>query len=289
MSSGDAHCFDDAMMDQMTTSASAARTAVAWAEAEGWNPGLDDAERFVAADPDAFLAVERDGEIVATVSCALYGATYAFLGFYVVRADMRGRGIGSALFDRALVRAAGRIVGLDGVLAQQASYERRGFALAYRNIRWRTAGGGRRPDGLVDLRSIPLEQLVAYDSAVFGTERERFLRAWIGRPPGHALACTREGTLAGYGVLRRCRVGAKIGPLIADDEHAAEALLRGLLAAAGPEVHVFVDMPAANERAALVRDGREMGEVFATARMYSNGRPPEDVGRVYAVTSLEFG
>jgi hypothetical protein len=34
---------------------------------EGWNPGLDDAERFLAADPDSFLAAEREGEIVATV------------------------------------------------------------------------------------------------------------------------------------------------------------------------------------------------------------------------------
>jgi GNAT superfamily N-acetyltransferase len=269
--------------------ARAARTAVGWAAAEGWNPGLDDAERFVAADPDAFLAVERDGEIVATVSCALYGDAYAFIGFYIVRSDMRRRGVGGPLFERALARAAGRVVGLDGVLAQQAYYERRGFELAYRNVRWRTAGGGRRPDGLAELSSIPIEQLVTYDGAVFGTERERFLRVWTARPGGHALACTRDGRLAGYGVLRPCRVGAKIGPLIADDEHAAETLLRGLLAAAGQDVPVFIDIPAANQRAGLLVGAHEMEEVFATARMYLNGRPPEDVGRVYSITSFEFG
>ena len=167
----------------------AAQVALSWADAEGWNPGLDDADRFLAADPDSFLATAREGEIVATVSCALYGDTYAFIGFYIVRSDLRGRGIGSPLFERALERAGGRVVGLDGVLAQQASYERRGFVLAHRNVRWRTMGGGDRPDGVVELSSVPFEQLLAFDSAVFGSQRERFLRAWMDRPPGHALAC----------------------------------------------------------------------------------------------------
>src|SRR5829696_8927953 len=88
--------------------------AISMAAPEGWNPGLDDAERFLAADPDSFLATEREGETVATVSCVLYGDSYAFIGFYIVRSDLRGRGIGSPLFERALRRAGGRVVGLDG-------------------------------------------------------------------------------------------------------------------------------------------------------------------------------
>ncbi|MFL5827350.1 MAG: GNAT family N-acetyltransferase [Thermoleophilaceae bacterium] len=266
----------------------AAQAAVAWAEAEGWNPGLDDERRFVAADPGSFLATDRAGEIVATASCARYDG-YAFIGFYIVRPDLRGRGIGSALFDRALARAGGRIVGLDGVLVQRASYERRGFVLAHRNVRWRTTGGGDRPTALVELSSVPFELLLAFDTAVFGTARERFLRIWIDRPPGHALACVTDGRLAGYGVLRPCRVGAKVGPLLADDEDVAETLLAGLAATAGPGTDVFVDMPAANRRARHLRARREMEPSFETARMYLNGRPPEDVPRIFGVTTLEFG
>ena len=262
---------------------------MSWAAAEGWNPGLDDAERFLAADPDSFLAIEREREIVATVSCALYGDSYAFVGFYIVRSDLRGRGIGTPLFERALGRAGGRVVGLDGVLTQQASYERRGFVLAHRNVRWRTIGGGERPDGVVELSSVPFEQLLAFDSAVFGSERERFLRVWIDRPAGHALACLDGGRLAGYGVLRPCHVGAKVGPLFADDPDVAEELLTGLLAAAGPRTEVFIDMPAANLRAGDLRPGRAMEPSFETVRMYLNGRPAEDVRKVFGVTTFEFG
>jgi GNAT superfamily N-acetyltransferase len=267
----------------------AAERALAWAAAEGWNPGLDDGERFLAADPGAFLAVEHDGEVVATASCALYGDAYAFVGFYIVRADLRGRGIGSKLFERALARAGDRVVGLDGVLEQQESYARRGFVLAHRNVRWRTVGGGTRPDGLVELSSLPFEDLLAFDEPVFGTARERFLRDWIHRPPGHALASLSRGRLAGYGVLRPCRTGAKVGPLFAEDAEVADALLTGLLAAASAGTEVFVDMPASNPDAGVLRARRPMEPVFETVRMYLNGRPPENVRKVFGVTTFEFG
>jgi GNAT superfamily N-acetyltransferase len=266
-----------------------AETAVAWAAAEGWNPGLDDAERFRAADPGAFIATEEAGEIIATVSCALYGEDYAFIGFYIVRPDLRGRGIGGALFDRALARAEGRIVGLDGVLEQQPYYERRGFVLEYRNTRFRTSGGGERPAGLVELSSVPFEELQEFDAAIFGARRERFLRGWIDCPPEHALAFVRNGSLAGYGVLRPCRVGAKVGPLLAEDDDVAEALFAGLLATAGPGTEVFLDIPAPNERARSLNEPRAMEPTFETARMYLNGRLAEDVQRVFGVTTFEFG
>ena len=48
-------------------------------------------------------------------------------------------------------------------------------------------------------------------------------------------------------------------------------------------------MPAANARAEELRSGREWETTFETARMYLNGHPPEDVERVYGVTTLEFG
>jgi GNAT superfamily N-acetyltransferase len=260
-----------------------AATAVDWADIEGWNPGLDDAQRFAAADPGAFMATEVDGDVLGTVSCALYGDAYAFVGFYIVREDCRGRGIGTALFDRALARAGDRVVGLDGVLEQQEVYASLGFELAHRNERWAGSGGGAMP---AEVERVGAEDVLEYDRGVFGAPREAFLRSWL---PDGALAVRRDGKIAGYGALRRAHEGFKIGPLFADDDAAAALLLGALRAQAGEGEPVFLDVPLANPGAAALAHAELDLPVFQTLRMYRGGRPLGDVGRVYGVTSFEFG
>ena len=106
-------------------------TAVNWATAEGWNPDLADEACFAAADPEGFFIGELDGALGATVSCVNYGASFAFLRFYTVRKDLRGRGPWNA----AITHAGPRVIGLDGVLAPQQNYTKFGFELAYANVR----------------------------------------------------------------------------------------------------------------------------------------------------------
>src|SRR5262249_20681850 len=112
------------------------KIAVDWAAAEGWNPGLADDACFAAADPDGFFIGELDGAPVATVSCVNYGNRFAFLGFYIVRKDLRGRGYGLRIWNAAIAHAGARVIGLDGVTAQQQNYRKSGFALAYANVRY---------------------------------------------------------------------------------------------------------------------------------------------------------
>ena len=106
-----------------------------WAAAEGWNPGLGDAAPFWAADPEGYLVAEVDRRLVGAVSLVRYGADYAFLGFYIVDPQVRGQGVGLRLWNAAMDLAAGRLVGLDGVVTQQENYRRSGFAYAHANIR----------------------------------------------------------------------------------------------------------------------------------------------------------
>ena len=79
--------------------------AADWAAAEGWNPGLADAACFATVDPQGFFIGELDGEPAATVSCVNYDARFAFLGFYIVREDLRGRGYGLRVWNAAIARA----------------------------------------------------------------------------------------------------------------------------------------------------------------------------------------
>ena len=110
-------------------------TALQWAAHEGWNPGLHDAACFHAADPQGFLVGLRGDEPIACISVVRYGASYGFLGLYIVAPEHRGQGHGWALWQAGMAHLGERAVGLDGVVAQQANYRRSGFVLAHRNVR----------------------------------------------------------------------------------------------------------------------------------------------------------
>ncbi|MFD2271529.1 hypothetical protein ACFS07_11125 [Undibacterium arcticum] len=58
--------------------------AIDWAAAEGWNPGLYDANCFYAADPNGFLIGLLGDEPIATVSVVKYGDSFGFLGFFTL-------------------------------------------------------------------------------------------------------------------------------------------------------------------------------------------------------------
>ncbi len=264
--------------------------AVNWAAAEGWNPGLADGACFAAADPEGFFIGELDGAPAATVSCVNYGASFAFLGFYIVREDLRGRGYGLRIWRAAIAHAGARVIGLDGVVAQQQNYRRSGFELAYANVRYGgtiTAPHAPRA-GVIALTEVPLATVEAYDATVFPAPRTAFLRAWIGSPGHVGCALLRNGGLAGWGVIRPCRKGFKIGPLVADDRAAAEAVLSALLARVGAG-EVFLDVPSINRNAIVLAQDFGLAPVFETARMYTGAIPPLRLERVFGVTSFELG
>lgn len=264
--------------------------AIDWATAEGWNPGMADAACFVAPDAHGFFVGEIDGEPVATVSCVNYDESFAFLGFYIVRADLRGAGHGLRIWNAAIAHAGARTIGLDGVVAQQDNYRKSGFQLAYANIRY----GGivtappKPPADVVALDTIRFALVEADDATVFPARRSAFLRAWINASGHVGRALVRDGKLAAWGVIRPCRTGCKIGPLVADDRAAAAAIAQALLASAdGGEV--FLDVPAVNREAVALAVELGLKPVFETARMYTRPIPPLRLDRVFGVTSFELG
>jgi hypothetical protein len=181
-----------------------------------------------------------------------------------------------------------RVIGLDGVVAQQENYRKSGFRLAFRNIRQRGRGGGAAPSGLTDLAAIPIEEILRYDETAFPAPRAEFLRGWIEQQQAVALGVVGARMLTGYGVLRACREGFKIGPLFADDENIAERLFAGLIARA-PGAPVFLDTPEANPAAVALAQRFHMTPVFETARMYKNGTPEMRLDRCFGVTTFELG
>jgi hypothetical protein len=145
-----------------------------------------------------------------------------------------------ALWQAGMARLGALAVGLDGVVAQQDNYR---------------CGG-------LDLRGVPLQQLLDCDRPCFPSGRADFLRAWVHQPGHHVLGLLHQGRLAAYGVMRPCLQGHKIGPLIAGGAAQAQALLGALMARAPEGGAVFLDVPQPNAAAVALAEGCGMAPMF---------------------------
>ena len=266
--------------------------AVELAAREGWNPGLHDAACFAEADPDGFLIAEVDGRLAGCLSAVSYAGRFGFIGLYIVVPEWRGRGIGWRMWTQGMQRLTGHLIGLDGVPAQQDNYRKSGFVLAWQNVRY--AGTARHAvlppnDAIVPLADVDFAALVADDRRVFPAPRERFLRAWIAMPDAAGLACVESGRLTGWGLIRRCREGHKIGPLVADTKTVANALHAALCTCVPDGDAVYLDVPLPNVEAVALAESHGMRGVFETARMYTGTAPACELDRVFGVTTFELG
>lgn len=262
--------------------------ALGLAAQEGWNPGHDDAAPFLTSDPDGFFVADVDAAPAAVISVVNHDPGTAFLGLYICHPGFRGRGVGFGLWHHALRHAGTRTVGLDGVPDQEANYAKSGFALAGRTHRF---------DGFVPpLSSDLLRQATAQDSDTLtviearanGFTKAAFIAAWTrATPTRRTLVLDRGVGPEGFATIRACRIGHKIGPLVAHSAEDAVTLLHGIAALAG-DTDVIVDVPDDNTDMARYCEGLGMTVSFSTARMY-RGPAPTPGTRHRTIATLELG
>lgn len=271
------------------------RVAIDWAASEGWNPGLDDLSVFHGADPDGFLMGFIDGTPVSSISVVRYGTHYGFLGFYIVRPDVRGSGVGIATWHAGMAHLQGRTIGLDGVVDQQDNYKKSGFVFAGRNVRY--SGVPDRaptvsPITVHEATSEHLQALVDFDQTYFPASRSTFIKSWIlsETPSGRTTRLTlKNDRVSGYGVIRPCISGYKIGPLFAETEAIAQALVAELCASTDKGSEVTIDIPEDNPAAVRLAQSLNLTPVFETARMYKGAPPVLPINNIFGITSFELG
>jgi len=282
--------------------------AVNWAAGEGWNPGKADAEAFWQADPDGYFVLELDGQMIGSGSAVSYDGRYGFMGFYIVKPEHRRQGKGGNLSQIMLDTmkhrlAPGAAIGIDGVFAMQEAYARLGFVFSHRNLRMEgvaskldydsTVCRPLYPPGGSDVAadeqiSSTLEELIEADKQWFGCSRPRFLRKWLAPEVGRTIVYRKDGKIAGYGTVRQCIKGYKIGPLFAPDAAVAEELFRALTAHIDGQV-IFLDAPEVNTAAMELAAKHSLKESFGCARMYIGAPPVVDINQVFGITTFELG
>ncbi|MEQ8696226.1 MAG: GNAT family N-acetyltransferase [Bauldia litoralis] len=271
-----------------------------WARDEGWNPGIGDGEAFWSADPEGFIAAERDGAVVGTGAIVRYSPAFGCMGLFLGSPEQLRPGIGRELWyaRRDLLRSRldldgprGGAIGMDAVENMSDFYARGGFEVSHRQTRHAGSVVAASPEAnLVALTELPFDLVAAYDMAHFGAPRPAFLRRWIDPPGGRGLALLADdGALAAIGVIRPCVDGGfKIGPLFAETATAADLVFRGLAAHARGET-VYLDTPRNNEAALALAGRYGMTEAFSCRRQYFGPPPALPWQRIFGVTTFELG
>ncbi len=260
---------------------------LSWAADEGWNPGLDDAQTFLAADPKGFFLAFDDDAPVAAISVVNHSDDFAFLGLYICQPSHRGKGIGYSLWNHALKHAGDRTVGLDGVPEQQANYVRSGFALGGETIRFEGSVNANEAANARMVNDAVISSLISLEAKNSGWKKVGYLSTWfqdsskrktflIG-PPSDPRGCV---------TVRECQMGAKIGPLMAKDRDTALKLIEQAATVFGNEI--TIDVP--HSSTGLLTLCQELGltSSFSTTRMY-RGPNTKVSGEFFSVVSLELG
>jgi GNAT superfamily N-acetyltransferase len=258
----------------------------------------------LAADWRVFLefgrlyAAETDeGRIVATTATLPYGGRFAWISMVLVTGDYRRRGLATKLMQWAMRDlAAGDLVPvLDATPDGRAVYRRLGFedSWGFQRLRRERRGAGATlaPPAGVTVR--PLAQadwpaLCTYDAAAFGADRGAVLTGLRGRLAAADLVATRGDSIAGFLLGRDGGLAAHIGPLIADDEAIARALVaRALDAIEGP---LFVDLADSKAELRSFLDAQGFAAVRPFTRMLCGASTRfDDAARTFAVVGPEFG
>ena len=269
--------------------------AVALNAEAGWNQVAAD-WRFMLGF-GAGLAVDApDGRLVASGMVLPCADRFAWVAMILVTEKWRRRGLATAIMARAIetCRERGWIAGLDATEAGRPVYLPLGFRDVYGLSRWEAgpdrpappAGVGERD--VVPVVEADLPALADYDAARNGGRREGLLAHLAGRAPNLAFKLAPDGRLRGFLLARNGRLATQLGPLVAEDEAAARALLAaGLAAARGP---VFLD---AGDHHGWLADwlprlgfGRQRGYV---RMLLGRSEPLDDPRRMVLIAGPEFG
>lgn len=270
--------------------------AMTLSQEAGWNQ--------IAADWKLFLELGRvigltrdDGTLIATAATLPHGSDFGWISMVLVTASERRRGLARWLLRRSIddLIAQKRIPVLDATPAGRMVYLGLGFADCWA-MRRAVARSGQPPGGAdghagARIRSIRNEDwpaILALDTDVFGADRSPLLHLLAARLPAAALVATHHDHIVGYLLGRDGRTMNQLGPLVAEDEAIAIALLSRALA--DVPAPLAIDLPDRHEPL-----GKWLGALgFQTERpltrmVYGRSKAFDDTARLFAIAGPELG
>ena len=258
----------------------------------GWNQIEADWRTFL--EFGTVYAVRAERRVIATAATLPYGR-FAWISMVLVAAEHRRRGLATRLLNRCIedVAGAGLIPALDATPAGHKVYAPLGFKETWGFMRLeshqRAIEASQTPAIAIHrITDSVWPALCDYDAAAFGSDRSRILARMRGRLPLANLFAERGGRLVGFLLGRDGRTASHLGPLIAEDDATAAALLGHALSQTDSAVYIDLADAKAGIRRWLEGAGFAPQRPF-TRMLLAKRETFDDVGRTFAVIGPEFG
>ena len=261
----------------------------------GWNQVAADWEIFRALG--TVYAARAGGRVVATAATLPYGE-FAWISMVLVTGEQRRRGLGTRLLKRCIADSMRRVACPCSMprpmvvrSIARSALRRPGVFIGWCDGRCSLCAPACLCPAARTIRPITdadWEGICAYDAAVFGADRGALLRRCVGacRLPNwwRIKAIASSGFMLG----RDGRSAAQIGPLVAEDDAVAQALLARAIAAIESPIYIDLADIKTEIRAWLAGCGFAAQRPL-TRMLYRRATSFDDTSRTFAVVGPEFG
>ncbi|OTA21908.1 acetyltransferase [Xenorhabdus beddingii] len=267
---------------------------VEMARQEKWNPGFGDEYLFFNIDNKGFFISYLQGQPIASMAVVNFNENYASIGYYIVKPEFRGKGIGLALWKFAIKHAGERIIALDAVPEQEKNYSKWGFKTHYHTLRIQGRASSNSINkvntpniNIVDQSSI--QSVIEFDTSIIGYPRDRLLTSWFFGNNRKGFIFSENQNIKGLIGLRQSNDGYRIGPFYAKDKEHIKALFLTAIREIPEDALVTLDVPEYAQTTINLLDSFGFQTLFHTCKMY-RGTPRIDYEQGNnAQASLELG
>ena len=264
---------------------------------EEWNHTRNDIERMFSFEPNGCFMAEMSGKPVGHVFSISYGRL-GWIGFLIVKAEYRKRGIGTLLMKRAmdyLLRGRAKTIKLEAVSKIANLYRKLGFVDEFDSLRFIKTGGKitcMSSHGVKPLKKKEMTQLAEFDAEYFGANRIRVLDGLYQDNPQLCFVSNNGSKIVGYLMCYKAENGYRIGPLVCNPENpqAACELLVECVKTLGQNAKLYVGVPTVNEIAVGILRDCDFRQYSKSIRMYFGEKlETERVNGIFAIGGPEKG
>jgi GNAT superfamily N-acetyltransferase len=269
--------------------------AMKLSNAEGWNQTEDDWKLLIESPQNVCLVAEYNKKIIGTTTAMNYANQIAWIGMVLVAKESRGQGVSKLLLTNILKKLESfESIKLDATPAGKQVYQKFDFKDEY--LITRVVTGSMTNLSFEDdttlaesIRLKDIEEIVALDEHVFGTNRRQLIESLINRYPHKAWLLKRNNSIAGFALGRDGNKYHQVGPVCGSTINDVKMLIRRALKEL---IYQPVVIDVLSEKEDLISWLHSIGFTMQRhfVRMYKKENLfPGIVNKQYLICGPEFG